>query len=38
LIVDKVVKIDENHLLGRAVARIGLVQVPLAYFMLERAN
>ncbi len=38
LIVDKVVKIDDNHLLGRAVARLGLIQVPLAYFMLERVH
>ncbi len=36
LIVDKVVKVDENHLLGRATARFGLIDIPLAYFMLER--
>lgn len=36
LIVDRVVKIDDNHLLGRAVARIGPFRIPLAYFMLER--
>lgn len=36
LLVDKVVKVDENHLLGRATARFGLIDIPLAYFMLER--
>jgi hypothetical protein len=36
LLVDKVVKIDDNHLLGRATANFGPVQIPLAYFVLER--
>jgi hypothetical protein len=38
LIVDRVVKIDDNHLLGRAVAKLGPIQIPLAYFVLERIN
>ena len=38
LLVDKVVKIDDNHLLGRAVAKVGLMRIPLAYFMLERVE
>ncbi len=36
LIVDKVVKIDDNHLLGRATANFGPLQIPVAYFVLER--
>ncbi len=36
LIVDKVVKIDDNHLLGRATANFGPLHIPLAYFVLER--
>jgi hypothetical protein len=36
LLVDRVVKIDDNHLLGRAIAKFGLIHVPLAYFVLER--
>ena len=36
LIVDKVVKIDDCHLLGRATVRTLLGPVPVAYFMLER--
>lgn len=36
LLVDKVVKIDNNHMLGRVTARFGLVEIPLAYFVLER--
>ena len=36
LIIDKVVKIDDNHLLGRATANVGLFRIPVAYFVLER--
>ncbi len=33
---DQVVKLDDNHMLGRATVRIGLAKVPVAYFVLER--
>lgn len=36
LLVDKVVKIDDNHMLGRVTARFGPIEIPLAYFVLER--
>ena len=36
LIVDKVVVLDRNHLLGRVTANFGLVKIPLSYFTLER--
>lgn len=36
LLVDKVVKIDDEHLLGRATANFGPLKIPLAYFVLER--
>ncbi len=36
LLVDRIVMIDDNHVLGRATAKFGLVQIPLAYFVLER--
>ena len=36
LLVDRVVKIDENHLLGRVTANFGPLRIPLAYFVLER--
>lgn len=36
VIVDKVVLLDHDHLLGRASVRIGLVQIPVGYFVLER--
>jgi hypothetical protein len=36
LIVDRVVKIDDNHLLGRVTANFGPLRIPLAYFVLER--
>ena len=36
LLVDRVVKIDQNHLLGRAVVRTLAGPIPVAYFMLER--
>ena len=38
LLVDRVVVIDEQHLLGRASAKFGLVEIPLAYFVLERIS
>ncbi len=36
VIVDKVVLVDHDHLLGRASVRFGLVQIPVGYFVLER--
>jgi len=36
LLVDEVVKIDDQHMLGRAVAKFGPLRIPLAYFVLER--
>lgn len=36
LLIDKVVKIDQNHMLGRVTAKFGPLQIPLAYFVLER--
>lgn len=36
VLVDKVVILDANHMLGRATANFGPVQIPLAYFILER--
>lgn len=36
LLVDKVVVLDRNHLLGRVTANFGAVQIPLSYFTLER--
>lgn len=38
LLVDKVVKLDDDHLLGRATANFGPLQIPLAYFVLERVH
>jgi hypothetical protein len=38
LVVDKVVVVDCDHLLGRATVRVGLINVPVAYFMLERIH
>ncbi len=38
LLVDRVVKIDDQHLLGRAAIRTIFGNIPVAYFMLERAN
>ncbi len=38
LIVDRVVKIDCNHLLGRATVNIGPIRIPVAYFVLERID
>ena len=36
LLEDQVVKIDDNHMLGRAVAKFGPFKIPLSYFVLER--
>ena len=36
LIYDRVVKLDDNHMLGRATAKFGPIQIPLAYFVLQR--
>ena len=38
LLVDKVVVLDRNHLLGRVTANFGLLQIPLSYFTLERVR
>lgn len=38
LLVDKVVKINDNTMLGRASARFGLVRIPVAFFVLERIH
>ncbi len=38
LLVDKVVKLDDDHLLGRATANFGPIQIPLAFFVLERVH
>lgn len=36
ILVDKVVILDSNHLLGRVTADFGPLKIPLAYFTLER--
>ncbi|MGI9515752.1 MAG: hypothetical protein ACR2NP_01790, partial [Pirellulaceae bacterium] len=36
MIWDQVVKLDDNHMLGRATIRVGLAKVPVAFFVLER--
>jgi len=36
VLVDKVVVLDANHLLGRVTANFGPIRIPLAYFTLER--
>lgn len=38
LLVDKVVKIDDCHLIGRVTARTLVGPVPIAYFVLERID
>ena len=38
LLVDRVVKIDDQHLLGRAVIRTLFGPIPVAYFVLERVQ
>ena len=37
-LIDEIVQIDANLLLGRANAKVGLVTVPVAYFVLTRAD
>ena len=36
LISDQLVKLDDNHMLGRATAKFGPIRIPLAYFVLQR--
>ncbi len=36
VLVDKVVVLDANHMLGRVTANFGPMRIPLAYFTLER--
>ena len=36
LIEDKLVKLDDNHMLGRATAKFGPIKIPLSYFVIER--
>ncbi len=36
VLVDKLVVLDSQHLLGRATAEFGPIKIPLAYFTLER--
>ena len=38
LLSDQVVRIDDHHMLGRAVAKFGPFEIPLAYFVLERTQ
>ena len=38
LVMDQVVKLDDHHMLGRASVRIGLIKIPLAFFVLERVH
>ena len=38
LLVDKLVVLDSNHLLGRVTANFGPIQIPLSYFTLERVR
>lgn len=38
MIVDKVVMIDDCHLLGRATVGFGKLRVPVGYFVLERVH
>ncbi len=38
LIVDRVVKLDDNHMLGRATVKLGPIPIPLAYFVLQRVQ
>jgi hypothetical protein len=37
-LVDKIVKIDDQFLLGQAIYKVGLAQVTVSYFVLERCN
>jgi len=36
LISDQLVKLDDNHMLGRATAKFGPIKIPLAYFVLQK--
>jgi hypothetical protein len=36
VIWDQLVKLDDNHMLGRATVRAGLAKIPVAFFVLER--
>ena len=38
LISDRVVKLDENHMLGRATAKFGPFEIPLSYFVIQRST
>ena len=38
VLMDRVVKIDDNHMLGRATANFGPIRIPLSYFVLERVE
>ena len=38
LLQDKVMKVDHNHMIGRATANFGPIRIPLSYFMLERVE
>lgn len=38
LLVDKIVKLDDDHLLGFAMIQIGLLKLPGPYFVLERVR
>lgn len=37
-LVDKIVKLDDRYLLGKAMYKVGLAKVTVAYFVLERAH
>ncbi len=36
-LIDEIVQIDENILLGRATSKVGSLRIPVAYFVLTRA-
>lgn len=38
LLEDRVMKIDDNHMIGRATANFGPIRIPLSYFVLERVE
>ena len=38
LLQDRVTKIDDNHMIGRATANFGPIRIPLSYFVLERVE
>ena len=35
-LVNRIVKLDDDHLLGQATVKVGRVQIPVGYFFLER--